>query len=133
MKWIRKPALFCVGGGGYVVLELLYRGYSHISMFAAGGLCFLLMGQLDKLRLSWPVRAGFGAGTITAVEFLTGLLVNRNYQVWDYRDQPGNLLGQICPAFMLLWAPLSLIAMVLYRWTNAGLDKLARARPAANS
>ena len=125
MDWVRKSILFGIGGGGYVLLELLYRGRSHISMFAAGGVCFLLIGQLDRLRLAWPVKMVCGAGIITCVEFLTGLLVNRNYQVWDYRDQPGNLMGQICPRFMLLWIPLSLLAMVLYRWVSKGLDRLA--------
>lgn len=125
MDWERKSILFGIGGGGYVALELLYRGRSHISMFAAGGVCFLLIGQLDRLRLAWPVKMVCGAGIITCVEFLTGLLVNRNYQVWDYRDQPGNLMGQICPRFMLLWIPLSLLAMVLYRWVSKGLDRLA--------
>ncbi|MDD7674854.1 MAG: hypothetical protein PUJ12_08790 [Oscillospiraceae bacterium] len=125
MDWVRKSILFGIGGGGYVALELLYRGRSHISMFAAGGVCFLLIGQLDRLRLAWPVKMVCGAGIITCVEFLTGLLVNRNYQVWDYRDQPGNLMGQICPRFMLLWIPLSLLAMVLYRWVSKGLDRLA--------
>ena len=124
MDWVRKSILFGIGGGGYVALELLYRGRSHISMFAAGGVCFLLIGQLDRLRLAWPVKMVCGAGIITCVEFLTGLLVNRNYQVWDYRDQPGNLMGQICPRFMLLWIPLSLLAMVLYRWVSKGLDRL---------
>lgn len=125
MDWVQKSILFGIGGGGYVALELLYRGRSHISMFAAGGVCFLLIGQLDRLRLAWPVKMVCGAGIITCVEFLTGLLVNRNYQVWDYRDQPGNLMGQICPRFMLLWIPLSLLAMVLYRWVSKGLDRLA--------
>ena len=125
MDWVRKSILFGIGGGGYVALELLYRGRSHISMFAAGGVCFLLIGQLDRLRLAWPVKMVCGAGIITCVEFLTGLLVNRNYQVWDYRDQPGNLMGQICPRFMLLWILLSLLAMVLYRWVSRGLDRLA--------
>ena len=125
MDWVRKSILFGIGGGGYVALELLYRGRSHISMFAAGGVCFLLIGQLDRLRLAWPVKMVCGAGIITCVEFLTGLLVNRNYQVWDYRDQPGNLMGQICPRFMLLWILLSLLAMVLYRWVSKGLDRLA--------
>ena len=125
MDWVRKGILFGIGGGGYVALELLYRGRSHISMFAAGGVCFLLIGQLDRLRLAWPWKIVCGAGIITCVEFLTGLLVNRNYQVWDYRDQPGNLMGQICPRFTLLWIPLSLLAMVLYRWVSKGLDNLA--------
>ena len=51
MKWGKQLTLFTVGGGAYVGLELLYRGRSHISMFGAGGLCFLLMGALRKKRL----------------------------------------------------------------------------------
>ena len=44
----RKGYLFAVGGGAYVGLELLYRGRSHISMFAAGGACFLLLGKIRQ-------------------------------------------------------------------------------------
>lgn len=113
---------FCIGGSAYVGLELLYRRRSHISMFGAGGLCYLLMGQLGKLPLSPGVRAGCGAGVITAVELLTGLLVNRDYHVWDYRDQPGNLLGQICPRFTALWVPVGMLAMGMYHLVEEGLD-----------
>ncbi len=120
----KKAALFGIGGGGYVGLELLYRGYSHISMFGAGGLCFLLIGQLRRLPASPALRAGCGAGIITAVELATGLLVNRQYQVWDYRGQPGNFLGQICPLFMALWVPVAAAALKLYRWADTGLDRL---------
>ena len=118
MKIVRKTALFTIGGSAYVGLELLWRGRSHISMFGAGGLCFLLIGQLRQLSFSWPVRALAGAGIITAVEFGTGLLVNRDYRVWDYREVPGNFRGQICPVFTVLWAPLSLTAMELYDWMD---------------
>ena len=52
---------------------------------------------------------------ITMVELGIGLAVNRDYGVWDYRGRPGNFLGQICPAFTLLWIPVSAAAMVLYR------------------
>ena len=121
MNWIRKSVLFSLGGGVYVGLELLYRGRSHISMFAAGGLCFLLLGKLDRLRLPVPVKALMGVAAITGVELAAGLLVNRDYSVWDYRDQRGNFMGQICPAFMFLWLPLSLIGMVLYRWAEGWL------------
>lgn len=99
-------------------LELLYRGRSHISMFAAGGICFLLLGKLSRKKHPWPVKAIYGAFSITAVELVTGLLVNRTYTVWDYRHQPWNFMGQICPAFMLLWLPLSLAGMGLYRWLD---------------
>ena len=35
MKIGKNLSLFCLGGGAYVGLELLYRGRSHITMFAA--------------------------------------------------------------------------------------------------
>lgn len=124
MKMAKRIALFGVGGSAYVGLELLYRGHSHISMFGAGGLCFLLIGQLKKLHISRPARVSCGTGIITAVELATGLLVNREYQVWDYRGQPGNFLGQICPMFMALWVPVTVMAMGLYNWADVWLDRL---------
>src|SRR5574344_2080860 len=72
MKIGKYLSLFCVGGGAYVGLELLYRGRSHISMFGAGGLCFLLLGRLRKEQLPIPAKVGAGAGMITAVELATG-------------------------------------------------------------
>lgn len=98
-------------------LELLWRGWSHGSMFLAGGSCFLLLGKLDqtKPRLPPPLRAVAGAGIITGVELLTGLLANRDYSVWDYRHIPFNYHGQICLPFSLLWIPISMGAMVIYK------------------
>ena len=110
LEFLKKSTLFAIGGGIYVGLELLWRGRSHISMFAAGGICFLLLGKIRRL----PGRVILGPAVITAVELATGLLVNRDYAVWDYRSVPGNFLGQICPLYTLLWLPLSLAAMGLY-------------------
>ena len=122
MEISKKIPLFCLGGTGYVGLELLWRGYSHGSMFVAGGVCFLLLGHLEQVRprLPGPLRAVVGAGIITMVELAAGLAVNRNHTVWDYRSLPGNYLGQICPQYALLWIPLSAGAMNLY----ARLDRL---------
>lgn len=99
-----------------MTLELLWRGRSHGSMFLAGGLCFLLIGHLDRVKppLPLPLQVLAGSGIVTMVELGTGLIANRSYQVWDYRAQPGNLWGQICPMFSLLWIPVSLAAIVLY-------------------
>lgn len=116
MGYRKIAALFSLGGSAYVGLELLWRGRSHISMFGAGGMCFLLLGRLRMLPL--PVRAAAGAGVITAVELGTGLLVNREYRVWDYRQLPGNYKGQICPGFAVLWIPVSLVGMGLYGWLD---------------
>lgn len=109
--------LFFLGGAGYVLLELLYRGRSHYSMFLAGGICFLLLGKLEAVhpRLPGWARPLAGAGIITMVELGTGLLFNRDYSVWDYRAVPGNFCGQICPRFTLLWIPLAAAAGWLYR------------------
>ena len=133
MKIARKLALFGIGGSAYVGLELLYRGRSHISMFGAGGVCFLLIGQLRKFRMPQTVRVGAGAGIITAVELATGLLVNREFQVWDYRHQPGNFMGQICPMFMAIWVPVTVAAMGLYNLADAGLDRLMHRRGISDS
>lgn len=112
---------FCIGGGAYIGLELLWRGWSHISMFPAGGLCLLLVGQLSEVRprLPLPIRILTGAGIITMVELAFGLLVNREYGVWDYRSCRGNFLGQICPSYCLLWIPVSAGALLLHRWIRS--------------
>lgn len=115
MAVIYQTFLFFVGGFGYVGLELLWRGRSHISMFLAGGLCFLLLGQLDRTRLSFSAKCLLGAVIITAVELLAGLLTNRDHQVWDYRQMPFNFLGQVCLSYSLLWIPVSFGAMLLHR------------------
>ena len=103
-------------------LELLWRGWSHGSMFVAGGSAFLLLGRLEQLRpqLPVPLRALTGALVITLVEYTAGLLFNRQYTIWDYRSQPLNLHGQICLPFTLLWIPVALGAMLLYRKLDKG-------------
>lgn len=125
MKIWKNCVLFYTGGAAYLSLELLYRGRSHGSMFFAGGLCFLLIGHLNRVepKLPLPLRAGVGALIVTMVELGTGMAVNRNYQVWDYRDQPGNFMGQICPLFTALWVPLSLVALGLFHTMESGLEQ----------
>ena len=116
MKWIKTVGYFCLGGSAYVALELLWRGWSHVSLFVAGGVAFLLLGQLRLVAGKWPLlwRGLAGAGVITAVELAVGLVVNREYGVWDYRGMPLNFMGQICAPFCLLWIPISLVAMGIH-------------------
>ena len=122
MKIWKNSLLFCTGGAAYHTIELLYRGRSHASMFFAGGLCFLLMGHLNRVepKLPLPLRAVTGALIVTMVELGIGMAVNRGYQVWDYRGQPLNFMGQICLPFSLLWIPVSALGVALYE----GADRL---------
>lgn len=116
MRSWKKPVLFALGGLAYMGLELLWRGWSHGSMFFAGGGCFLLLGKLNNTTPKLPLipRAIAGAGIITMVELLMGMITNRHYEVWDYRNVPMNFYGQICLPFSLLWIPVSFGAMLLY-------------------
>lgn len=131
MKLWKKSVQFYIGGTAYMTLEFLWRGRSHGSMFLLGGTCFLLLGQLCNyfVRISLPIKALLGAGIVTALELLTGLLVNRAYTIWDYRKLPFQFLGQISLVFSLLWIPVSLAAMVLYDRVEQLLFQGRQSRP----
>lgn len=116
MKIWRQAVLFYLGGMVYTGLELCWRGWSHGSMFLLGGLCFLLIGFLGKVPQPLPrlPRAVVGAGIVTMLELGCGLIVNRQYQVWDYRQESYNFCGQICLPFTVLWIGVSFAAILLY-------------------
>ena len=116
MYFRKKITLFCFGGGLYGALELLWRGRTHWSMLVTGGLCFVMIGQLGKVTppLSLLPRTLAGAGIITMLELCCGMIVNRSYTIWDYRQMPMNFHGQICLPFTLLWIPVSFFAILLY-------------------
>ena len=116
MRILRQCILFYLGGTAYFILEILWRGRSHSSMFLLGGFCFLGIGAIDRRAKRIPLYAQLliCSALITGLELLTGLLVNRTFQVWDYR-QRHHFLGQICIEYSLLWIPVSLLGTLLHR------------------
>lgn len=110
--------LFGIGGCTYYLIEILWRGYSHISMFMLGGACFVLLGLINEL-LPWEMgllwQSLIGTGLVTVLELLTGLIVNVHLglNVWDYTNLPLNFMGQISALYTILWVPLSCLAIVL--------------------
>lgn len=129
-KLCRFAALFCLGGGCYNVLELIWRGYSHWSMFLAGGCCFHLMGQIGKRRegKNKAATAGACALAVTAVEYLCGCVVNLRLKlnVWDYSHMFGNLHGQVCLLYTVLWGALSLVVVPVYEVAHRLCSRLFR-------
>lgn len=111
--------LMFIGGFVYTICEMVYRTYSHWSMFIVGGLCLIIVGLLNEgiLPSKWGLapQCLVGAVVITIVEFLTGLVVNvwLGLKVWDYSDLPFNVMGQICLPFTLIWVVLALIAILV--------------------
>lgn len=120
-QYLKCLLLLSIGGGVYVSLELAWRGHSHWTMFLLGGVCFVAVGAVNEL-IPWCMpllqQALIGTAIITGLEFLTGCIVNLwlGWNIWDYSGLPGNILGQICVLYILLWIPVALAAIVLDDW-----------------
>ena len=109
---------FLLGALGYGALEILWRGRTHWSMLLAGGACLCGIKKICRRKQGLFSSALRCAGMITTAEFCIGMLVNRRYAVWDYRGRRGNVLGQICPMYSILWFALSLPFVLYYKWKN---------------
>ena len=114
--------LFFIGGTMYYLIEVLWRGYSHWTMFILGGICFVIMGLLNEYKFKWNdsliKQSIISACIITVFEFFTGCIVNLwlGWNVWDYSELPCNLFGQICLYYFMLWIPLSMFGIILDDW-----------------
>ena len=115
----------------YVLLEILWRGYSHWTMFILGGICFIALGLINEI-FSWDTplisQMIVGGAIITILEFITGCIVNLwlGWNIWDYSDLSYNLLGQISLFSSIGWIGLSLVGIVLddfIRWKCFGEEK----------
>lgn len=110
--------LFVVGGRIYFCCEIMFRGYSHWTMFALGGICFIFAGlQNEVVSWEYPFWRQLAETEIFVLvsEFITGCIVNLwlKWNVWDYSNLPGNILGQTSWQFALLFLPLCAIAIFL--------------------
>ena len=114
---LKYSFLFSFGGIVYLLIELLWRGYSHWSMFILGGLCFVLLGLINE-KYTWdvplPIQMIIGTFIITLLEFITGCILNLwlGLDVWSYSDMPLNIMGQICLPYMILWFLLSPVCII---------------------
>jgi hypothetical protein len=124
VRFLKIFTLFWLGGLLYGGMELTWRGRTHWSMVLLGGLSFLLLGQLRLLRIPLGGKCILGALGVTLLELGCGLLVNRSYQVWDYRHLPLNYLGQICLPFTVVRAVISLAAFFLYDYLDRWLERM---------
>lgn len=116
MRAVKPLILFGIGGFIYVIIELLWRGRTHWTMFVVGGLCFVLLGLINEV-FTWDMplirQMALSAVLITIVELLVGLIINPTHAIWDYCNTPLNIMGQICLPYTILWFLLSLPAIIL--------------------
>lgn len=110
MKKLSEYLFFwTLGGSIYYTFEMVFRGFSHWSMFALGGICMVFFAQ-QGLWMKWEdplwLQVIRCALFVTAGEFITGIIVNKwmGWNVWDYSDQVFHLFGQICAPFAILFS-----------------------------
>lgn len=109
--------VFFVGGALYYTIEMLYRGYSHWTMYLLGGWCGVYADFQNEVT-PWEYPFWKQVLKVEAVvlisEFITGCIVNLwlGWNVWDYSNLYGNILGQTSWQFALLFLPLCAFAIV---------------------
>ncbi|NLL00385.1 MAG: hypothetical protein GX271_06965 [Clostridiales bacterium] len=117
-NFLKYILLFLIGGFAYGGIEIIFRGYSHISMMIAGGICFILIGLINEVfpdDIAFIKQMAISAIIITVVEFITGLIVNvwLGLKVWDYSELRFNFMGQISMLYTLIWFLLSPLAIIM--------------------
>ena len=122
LKAILKHAVLALCGGCvYFLIEMAWRGHSHWTMAVLGGVCFVLIGDINEF-IPWNMplilQGAIGSGIVTVLELASGIILNLwlGLGIWDYSNMPFNLLGQICLPFTLLWVALSIVAVALDDW-----------------
>lgn len=48
-RYHKEIILGFIGGLLYIIIELIWRGYSHWTMFVLGGLCFVCLGRINEV------------------------------------------------------------------------------------
>lgn len=103
----KNSSLFAIGAVCYGLIEIVWRGWTHWSMFLTGGACFVALYRIFAkiAHYSMMLRCLIGGAVITAFEFCSGCVFNKllKLKVWDYSDRPFNLKGQICPLYSFMW------------------------------
>lgn len=130
-KFLKGFVLLLMGATAYMLTELLWRGHTHWSMGIVGGICFLLMGEINEF-FPWDTplwaQCAIAAVIITVVEFVSGCILNLwlHWHIWDYTGVFGNILGQVCVPYMVAWFFLSAAGILLddlCRWKLFGEEK----------
>ena len=123
---LKNLILFGIGGIMYLIVELLWRGSSHWTMFLLGGACFLIIGLINEIsRKNLPLllQMAISAIIITVLEFVTGYIVNirMGLNVWSYYDMPYNIMGQVCLLYSVFWFFLSFACILADDWLRHAL------------
>lgn len=116
LRIIQLLIIFILCGTVYSILEILFKGSergTHWSMFVLSGLAGVIfidgLNNVFSYEMDLILQATICSVMITIWEYFTGNIFNLDYQIWDYRNIPFNIDGQVCLLFTILWFFLSII------------------------
>lgn len=122
-KIISLFIMFNISGLIYILLELLWRGRSHWTMFICAGLCGLVMANVNnnllKFDTDFRIQVLVSALCCSMFEFLFGIIFNGDFTIWDYRGMWGTIhwLGdQVNILFFGVWILISVFALPFLDW-----------------
>lgn len=117
----------------YFFIEVVWKtanGRPETISWTMLALVIVLAIPLERFgaELPWemplPVQATICGLAITIAEFIAGLILNvwLGMGVWDYSGMPGNVLGQVCPQFLLMWIGLAVVGIVMLDWMRYAVE-----------
>lgn len=128
-KIIPYGVIFVTSGLIYIVLELLWRGRTHWTMFLCAGLCGLVMANINNNWLEFDtdfrIQVFVSALMCSTSEFFFGIMFNGDFSIWDYRGMWGTIhaLGdQVNIIFFGIWIIISVFGLPLLDWIQWKLE-----------
>lgn len=132
-RWVLSMLLWTWGGTVYFLLEVAwktFRGEPERISWTMLMVAMLLTVAVERCgaELPWAcplwLQALACAALVTAVELAAGCVLNLwlRLGVWDYSHLPGNLWGQICPQFSVLWWALCLVFIPVFDWMRYAVE-----------
>lgn len=130
-KFFRNLIMFVLGFCFYVAIEIVCRGFSFRLMGLAGGIAFVIGGNLND-KFSWKMNLLLQcliiSVVITTIEAIIG---NIDYywlhiNMWSYSGLPLHFLNaKICVPFMIVWYLIGFVIVfvhdaITYYWMHEG-------------
>ena len=116
MLWSQWLFPFTAEGAAAVAIVVILHPVARWLLKKTGG----------RVALAVALSFLFNTLVCTGIDFATGMIANRDFQLWDYRDMPFNFMGQVCLQNSMVYS----IAATLIVWVVYPLmDKLMRRAP----
>lgn len=97
MLWDQWLFPFPAEGAAAVLISLFLSPLKDLLQARAHKLSGMgLIPAAGELPLAFAASFLANQLVCTAIDYGTGMVANRNYELWDYRDMPYNFQGQIC-------------------------------------